>query len=74
MPGTPDKHGEDETTKSYTKYDVTGYPDDPFDDILYAAVKERFDSEVAALGISDDACQFVEAHDAQRRLLACTCA
>ena len=59
MPGTPDKHGEDETTKSYTKYDVTGYPDDPFDDILYAAVKERFDSEVAALGISDDACQLV---------------
>ena len=67
MPSTPDKHKEAETTKSYTKYDVTGYPDDPFDDILYAAVKERFDSEVAALGISDAACPFVEAHDAQRR-------
>jgi hypothetical protein len=65
MPGKG-KHT-DGKTKSYTKYDVTGYPDDPFDDVLYAAVKERFDKEVAALGISDGACPFIESHDAQRR-------
>ena len=65
MPGKG-KHT-DTKTKSYTKYDVTGYPDDPFDDRLYAAVKERFDKEVAEHGISDDACPFVDSHDAQRR-------
>ena len=65
MPGKG-KHT-DTKTKSYTKYDVTGYPDDPFDDRLYAAVKERLDKEVAEHGISDDACPFVDSHDAQRR-------
>ena len=65
MPGKG-KHT-DGKTQSYTKYDVTGYPDDPFDDVLYAAVKERFDTEVSMLGISDGACPFVESHDAQRR-------
>ena len=60
------KH-KDGKTQSYTKYDVTGYPDDPLDDVLYAAVEKRFQEEVSAHDVSEETCPFVESDVAQRR-------
>ena len=60
------KH-KDSGKTAYTEYDVTGYPDDPLDDRLYAAVKERFEKEIAAHAVSEDACPFVDSDEAERR-------
>lgn len=43
-------------TGTFTTYDVTGYPDDPLDDVLYSWVEKQFWMRVESEMVSLDTC------------------